>query len=304
MQRQNTITESTELQRIGFLVWKVMFAAAVCGSAPSCNRADEPSNRTPAPRAPATTVETSTPGTPEVSDVCMTAVQLVCGEMGEESGVCGLLRSSAKTMRESRCENMLADRAQTLAEMRSLEESRMPLNAERRSKIETDDAPVTGWDDAPVTVTVFANYHCGPCVQMGLTVSRLPVWYEGKVRVIHRIHPAQNSFSDLAARGIYAAERQGKFEAYSECLYNNQHDMDEAAVKRCAEETGMAMKRFLNDRESEKTAQSVRRDWALGEEMRVGLPPYFFVNGARVSPGDGEFALRQAIENALRTSRE
>ena len=291
------------------LSWLIVVKAVLCrlplalaiGCGNSARSEKEPAKSAAASSAPNEKKPSEPPKTETViSDACAAAMRLVCTEIGEDSGVCGLMRDSAKRMTEERCEKILADPEKTLREMRTMEESRMPLSEEKRARIETGNAPSWGPDNAPVTVTVFSNLDCDPCVKMGAVVPRLAVWYPGKVRVVHRIHPAVNPESDLAGQAVYAADEQGKFGVYYDCLMNNQHDMSLETIERCAREVGLSVKPFLKAMKSDAAAEAVRRDHYLGEEMLVGRPPFFFVNGVRVSPGDGEPALRRAIEDAIR----
>ncbi len=273
-----------------FLVFTFLFLVG------SCNKVEENNTQTGL-------AEVSPPNTQQQRNIfCEEAASFVCEEIGESSSVCELLRSSINTLSESRCITLLENKAATLNDMRQLEESSLPLSDEKRFRIENGDSPSFGPQDAKVTVTAFVNFHCKECIEMGMFAPKLLNRYPDSVRIVFRAHPSAATYSLLAAHAALAAHAQGKFLEYTDCLYNNQHDLNRSSIERCGKEVSLKTDRFLQELNNNRYVDAVNKDKALAIEVFAGKAPYFFVNGHRISSGDGEHKLVEAIETAQHQS--
>ena len=231
---------------------------------------------------------------------CQEAIDFVCAEIGPSSGVCELMKKTVKKMDATRCDDMLANPQQTLRDMRQMEESRLPLNAEKQALLKEGNPPAFGPKDAPVTVAVFLDFNCEKCIYMAYYAMELGKFYKDKVRVLFRNHPSpESNIAYLAAQAGLAAYDQGKFWEYYRKLYNNQHDMNEAALKRCAKEVGIALKPFSEALENGMYRADVDRDMAIAKQLFVAPAPYFFVNGVRVSGTRSDAMVAASIDAAL-----
>jgi protein-disulfide isomerase len=223
---------------------------------------------------------------------------MVCAEIGAHSGVCELVMQQAKQLAPDRCRQMLEQKTQTLADLRQMEDSRLPLDPSRWASLTQPDAPSLGPATAKVTVVAFVDFQCPECLEAAAYVPRLPESFPGQVRVVVHQSPSSRPVSNLAAEASLEAHAQGKFWEYYERLYNNQHDMSRATLVRCAKEVGLEaapFDRVLNDR---RYAAAVERDRDLARNVLAGPAPYFFVNGTRVAGRSGAAALKEAVEHA------
>jgi protein-disulfide isomerase len=64
--------------------------------------------------------------------------------------------------------------------------------------------------------------------------------------------------------------------------------LDVAAIDQIAKGIGLDMKRFMQDRDSEATADAVARDRKQGEALQITSTPSLFING-RLLTTTGDF---------------
>jgi protein-disulfide isomerase len=92
------------------------------------------------------------------------------------------------------------------------------------------------------------------------------------------IHP-QAMGASLAAE---AARRQGKFWEYHDKLFANQKKLEPDDLKRYAQELGLDMARFDQDRQDPELKTKVQADMAEATSLGVKSTPTFFINGRLV----------------------
>jgi protein-disulfide isomerase len=232
--------------------------------------------------------------------LCEQVVSMVCSEIGEKSAVCGLMKRSSARMDAARCREMLNDRDRTIADLKQMEASRMPLGEDKQLLLTEGNPPTLGPVDAEVTVVLFTSFHCEPCIFMAYTARQMVTKYPDKVRLVIRHRPSSRSpLAHLAAQASMAAHAQGRFWDYYKQLYNNQHDINRATIERCAREIDLDMKPFLKALTSERYRETVDADLALAERVTAGQAPYFFVNGERVEGIKSQIKLEATIEKAI-----
>lgn len=166
--------------------------------------------------------------------------------------------------------------------------------------ISADDDPAQGPATAPVTVVMFSDFQCPACSATHPVLKAAIAAYPGKIRFVVRDFPLtdihDNAFRAALAAG--AANVQGKFFEFAEILYRNQKVLDEASLKRYAAESGLNVKQFEIDFNSEKTAAEVKKDMADGDSYGINSTPTIYVNGVKVR--DLSLAgFRKAIDRAL-----
>jgi protein-disulfide isomerase len=159
-----------------------------------------------------------------------------------------------------------------------------------------------GEASAPVTVIEFGDYQCPGCGVFARNVK--PVIKQrfvdsGKVQFFFYDFPLTGIHANafLAARAARCAEDQGKFWEYHDLLYGRQ---DEWTPKRKAADTFVelgkivgldesAMKACVN---SDKHADLVSANSALGTKLGVNGTPTVFVNGKRLQSWETDAIVR------------
>lgn len=175
----------------------------------------------------------------------------------------------------------------------------------------TDDDPVLGDANAPVTLIEFSDYECPFCKRH--FVQTLPLIKEnyidtGKVKMVFRDFPL--GFHDpLATQQAMAAEcarEQGGDEVYFayhdlifETTASNGRGMQKEELYELAEDVGVNKAKFTECLDSGKYADEVKKDIADGSRAGVSGTPAFLVNGQLISGAQPFSAFEQVIEAEL-----
>ena len=165
--------------------------------------------------------------------------------------------------------------------------------------VTADDDPVFGKASAPVTVIMFSDFQCSACSATHPVLKKLLAAYPDTVRLVVRDFPLEsvhpNAFRSAIAAN--AARAQGKFFEYIDVLYANQSSLDDASLKKYAQELGLNQKQFELDLASENAAAEIRKDMADGVRFGASGTPTIFVNGVRVHHVSFD-TLKRAVERA------
>lgn len=166
--------------------------------------------------------------------------------------------------------------------------------------VSIDDDPSSGKPTAPVTVIMFSDFQCSACAATHPILKKVMGEYGDKVRFVVRDFPLESIHENAfrAALAANAARAQGKFFEYTDILYRNQDNLDEASLKKYAADLGLNIKQFELDFTSEKTGAEVRKDIADGSNYGIDGTPTIYVNGVKVNRLGAE-AFRNAIDRAL-----
>lgn len=143
------------------------------------------------------------------------------------------------------------------------------------------DPPTRGPEDALVTIVEFGDFECPYCKQVMGTLDEVLAEHGKDVRLVFRHHPLERIHDNarLAARAAVAAHAQGKFWALHDAMYENQKNLEEAAIRRMAEGAGLDMTRFDRDFYDAKTDRRVQRDVDEADKFGSTGTPAFFING-------------------------
>lgn len=168
-----------------------------------------------------------------------------------------------------------------------------------------DDAAVDGSPNALVTIVIFSEFQCPFCSRVTPTLERVQETYGDDVRLVFRHRPLD--FHDRAlpaALAAVAAQNQGQFWEYSELLWANQHNLEEADLENYASQLGLDMERFRADRASAEARARIEADLALAERLAATGVPQFFVNGMRLRGAQPYEAFETLIDAQLAVARQ
>ncbi|HXV26863.1 MAG TPA: DsbA family protein [Candidatus Paceibacterota bacterium] len=174
----------------------------------------------------------------------------------------------------------------------------------------TDNDPVIGNPDAPVTIVEFSDFQCPFCRSFfNDTYSLIKSEYidTGKAKLVYRDFPLQ--FHDAARPSALAAEcanEQGRFWEYHDKMFleqakqgNGTVTYGNAELKRWAAEIGLNTGQFNQCLDSEKYGDEVDADFEAGQAAGVSGTPSFFVNGKLLVGAQPFSAFQQAIDAEL-----
>jgi protein-disulfide isomerase len=161
---------------------------------------------------------------------------------------------------------------------------------------------ITGPSTAPVTLVEYGDYECPYCGQAYYVVKEIEKRLGNQLRFVFRNFPLINvhPHAEHAAEAAEAAGGQGRFWEMHDCLFENQHALDDLHLVQYADRIGLDVPRFSRELAEHPYAAHIREDFMNGVRSGVNGTPTFFINDVR---HDGSFDLESllaAIEDAAR----
>jgi predicted DsbA family dithiol-disulfide isomerase len=152
----------------------------------------------------------------------------------------------------------------------------------RQSRIDVSAAPMKGRAGARVTLVEFVDYECPHCRHAQALMRQAVDEYPNDVRVYFKHFPlSSHTNARLAAEAAMAANKQGKFWAYSDKVWANSDSLTPAVLEKIAKEVGLDMGRFRLDLDSEAVKDRVQTDKSEGVDLGVMATPSIFINGRK-----------------------
>jgi len=146
--------------------------------------------------------------------------------------------------------------------------------------IDLDGSPSKGSTGAAVVVVEFADFECPHCGAMRPVIDDAFKRFDPQMRFVFKNFPlSMHQYAEKAARAAVAAYKQNKFWEMHEQLFEHQQQLEPSNVEGLAKALGLDMPRFIQDRDSEATADFVTRDRKQGEGLEISSTPTIFING-------------------------
>jgi len=169
-----------------------------------------------------------------------------------------------------------------------------------REALERDPgSPVGGNPRGDVTVVEFFDYNCGYCKRVAPSVTALVAADRG-VRLVYKEFPILGPTSLLGAKAALAAQRQGKYVAFHEALFELP-EISDATLKDLSGRLGLDHARLTRDMQDPAIAAQIARDHELARSLDINGTPGFVI-GNRLIPGAVETAVLQQIVNEERAA--
>ena len=195
----------------------------------------------------------------------------------------------------------LARRGQVRQQVEAVYKARFSPEAVRDLSLE--GSPSKGPPDAPIVLAEFADFECPACGAVRQQVEDVLKSHPREVRLVFKHFPlAQHENAEKCARAAVAAAKQNKFWEMHAALFQSQPKLDAETVEGLARGIGLDMKRFVQDRDSEATADSVARDRKQGESLALKSTPSIFMNGRLVLILGGGF--QEELESWIQSELE
>jgi protein-disulfide isomerase len=172
---------------------------------------------------------------------------------------------------------------------------------ERNNDIRVDDSvPQRGPKDAPVTLTVFADFQCPFCARLDTTLKQLEVTYGSSIRIAWRNQPLPfHANAMLAAKAAMVAHEQGKFWTFHDLLFAHMDALERPALERYARDAGLDVRAFNAALDTDAPYQRVSVDVNEAQRLKVTGTPTTFVNGHRLVGAQPFETFAQAIDEEL-----
>lgn len=128
--------------------------------------------------------------------------------------------------------------------------------------------------------------------------------YPKDVKLVYKNFPLRNhAMARPAAVAAMAAGEQGRFWEFHDKLFENFNQLSEERIQQIAEELGLDLARYEEDKKDPEIARIINRD--MQEAVRIGVrgTPTIFVNGRQVKNRSLQ-GFQQLIEKALAKKAE
>ncbi|GGR80119.1 hypothetical protein GCM10010252_18240 [Streptomyces aureoverticillatus] len=176
---------------------------------------------------------------------------------------------------------------------------------EALARRDAKDPLAQGKADAPVVMIEYADFKCGFCGKFARdTEPELVKKYveDGTLRIEWRNFPIFGEDSERAARGAWAAGKQGRFWEFHEAAYADgakEKGFGDGRLKELAREAGVGdVGRFMDDAGSDAAKAAVKKDQDEGYKLGAASTPSFVINGQPIAGAQPDAVFEQAIEAA------
>ena len=174
-------------------------------------------------------------------------------------------------------------------------------------KISTDNDPVIGKLNAPVTIIEFSDFQCPFCAKFHLeTLPLIMNEYinEGQVKLVFRDFPIQSIHPNALPASLAAecANEQGKFKEMHDVLFENQKEWNKQSIdnviitfNQYASGMGLDGNTFDSCLKNGKYVEEIQKDLNDGRTYGISGTPGFFVGNDQI--GFIELKGAQPFEN-------
>ena len=232
---------------------------------------------------------------------CDELANKLCSDLGPESETCKMVQTHTGKFPTERCQMMMTQYPQVLADLQKREEANKPLSEEKQAKLSTNAAATFGSAKAKVTLVEFSDFECPYCSRAADTVNEVKKAFGDKVHFIFRQFPLSfHKNANLAAQASLAANAQGKFWEYHDLMFENQKQLTRPALEGYAEKLGLNVTKFKKALDNKTFESAVKEDMKLGELAAVSGTPAMFINGSRVANPTDFASIKGLIEAELK----
>jgi protein-disulfide isomerase len=143
--------------------------------------------------------------------------------------------------------------------------------------------PQMGPDDALITIVEFGDFDCPFCKERAPTLVQLREKYRDDLRVIWMNYPlpGHRNARPAATAALEAQAQKGHegFWRMHDKLFENQGSLDRQTLERLGQELGLDMRKLRHALDSDKYAEAINRDMALGTKLAIPGTPSYYMNG-------------------------
>ena len=188
-------------------------------------------------------------------------------------------------------------------------------NSKKEAITTTIGEHTAGNQSAKVTLEEYGDYQCPGCGQVEPTIAKLRKDFGDKVQFIFRNFPLASYHPNAraAAAAAEAAGLQGKFWEMHDKLFSNRTDWSGVSADKrdkifdeYAKQLGLDMDELKKDISSNKVAQKIAFDQAIGKASGVSGTPSVFLNGKSLKQNEfsNETELRNTIKQAIESTKK
>ena len=162
-------------------------------------------------------------------------------------------------------------------------------------------ATTAGPPEAPVQITVFADFQSPLSAATALTLKALLATHAAHIHLIFKQYPLTfHRAAPVAHEAALAAGAQGAFWAMHDVLLAHVHHLEQSDLLTYAAQLRLDMPRFTAELEAGLHRVQIQRDIAEGKRRDVRGVPTLFVNHVRLDGVPSLAQLRTLVESELR----
>jgi NhaA family Na+:H+ antiporter len=156
-------------------------------------------------------------------------------------------------------------------------------------------------DNVHHTVVVYSDYLCPYCRRLRVVLNRLRETLGDRLTYVFRHFPNETAHpgATFMSRAAEAADKQGRFWAMHDRLYESEPPLSEADVLAIAKELGLDLAQFERDLSSPETIERVQEDLAEGRRNGVAGTPTIFVDGVRYDGAWDFYSMLEGLERPV-----
>ena len=161
---------------------------------------------------------------------------------------------------------------------------------------------IVGDPEAPVTITMFADYESDATAKANLVIKELLDEYQGRINLNFRHFPLTriHQRAHKAAEAAIGAGQEGKFWEMHQLLFAHKQSLGMISLKTYAREAGVLDKKFLEHLMNSYYGWFVQDDLKEGLKRGVVDIPAFFINDERFEKEPTLKNLRAHLETILK----
>jgi protein-disulfide isomerase len=150
--------------------------------------------------------------------------------------------------------------------------------------------PTRGPAGAPITIIEFGDFQCPFCKKAEATLHKLLANHPQEVRLVFRQLPLTRLHPNAleAAKAAICANRQDKFWAMHDAMYEDQSALATDGLKETAAHLGLNAAAFSSCLEDPQVTTELESDQRASVQLGLTATPFFYVNGR---PVDGNVPL-------------
>ncbi|MDX1976347.1 MAG: DsbA family protein [Pseudanabaenaceae cyanobacterium bins.68] len=147
------------------------------------------------------------------------------------------------------------------------------------------DSPVLGAKAQNLVLAEFSDFQCPFCAKAHATVNQFMAKHGDEVTLTFKHFPLSDIHPQAmaAAQAAWAAGQQNQFWQYHDRLFENQKQISPQFLVEVAEQLGLDLSKFNQDRNSAKASQAIAADMELGKSLGLSGTPFFVFNGLTFS---------------------
>jgi protein-disulfide isomerase/uncharacterized membrane protein len=190
------------------------------------------------------------------------------------------------------------------------------VTTEDKNKATLTTSPGDAWKgnpEATVAVVEFADLECGYCKRASSQLERLYNAYQDRVVFVFKHFPMDPACNPgvnnrkhrdacQAAKGAVCAQEQGRFWAYHDLAFKNQHALESENLQAYAEKAGVDLAQWEACMKDGASGARVVADGEAGKALDIHGTPRIFINGKLYRSGTSAEQMARAIELALGTA--